>query len=229
MNQYLVATIKPWNIKIFDSRTNDFPGAWTIVTDPVKLNTAIVQKLKPRYIFFPHWSWIVPAAILEAVECVCFHMTDVPYGRGGTPLQNLIERGHTQTMLTALKMTEKLDSGPVYLKRPLSLAGTAQEIFERASKLAFDMIEEIVKTEPKASPQVGKPVVFKRHTEAQSRLPSNENIEKLYDHIRMHDAETYKRAFIEIDSYHIELHDAQISGDTIMAKAVLRLKGEKDD
>ncbi len=25
-------------------------------------------------------------------ECVCFHMTDVPYGRGGSPLQNLIIR-----------------------------------------------------------------------------------------------------------------------------------------
>jgi methionyl-tRNA formyltransferase len=213
---------------MFENRTSDFPGAWNMITDPADLSAAKVQALKPRYIFFPHWSWIVPSTILHTVECVCFHMTDVPYGRGGSPLQNLIVRGHSQTMLTALKMTEELDAGPVYLKRPLSLAGTAQEIFVRASKLAFDMIEEIVKTEPKTEPQVGKPVVFERRTAVQSQLPSGESIENLYDHIRMLDAETYDHAFVENDFYHIELHDAKISGNTVTATAVLRLKGGKD-
>ncbi len=37
------------------------------------------------------------------------HMTDVPYGRGGSPLQNLIARGHTSTKLTAMRMTAEVD------------------------------------------------------------------------------------------------------------------------
>jgi len=37
-------------------------------------------------------------------------MTDVPYGRGGSPLQNLIVRGHTETKLTALRCVRDLDA-----------------------------------------------------------------------------------------------------------------------
>ncbi len=85
--------------------------------------------------------------ILKEIECVCFHMTDVPYGRGGSPLQNLIVRGHRETRLTALRMTSELDAGPVYLKRNLSLEGGAEEIYLRASALSAEMIQQIVRDE----------------------------------------------------------------------------------
>ena len=57
-----------------------------------------LKKITPRYIFFLHWDWRVPHVIWQQHECVCFHMTDVPYGRGGSPLQNLILEG-TMTIL----------------------------------------------------------------------------------------------------------------------------------
>lgn len=66
-------------------------------------------------------------------------MTDVPYGRGGSPLQNLILAGHADTQLTALKMVEEMDAGPVYAKRPLSLEGKAQDIYEKAGELSFSL------------------------------------------------------------------------------------------
>ncbi len=34
----------------------------------------------------------MPREIFENWACVVFHMTDLPYGRGGSPLQNLIVR-----------------------------------------------------------------------------------------------------------------------------------------
>lgn len=51
--------------------------------DPLRLNAFM-----PSYIFFPHWSWKIPAEIYERFECVIFHMTDV-FGRGKSA-QNLI-------------------------------------------------------------------------------------------------------------------------------------------
>ena len=54
--------------------------------------------------FFVHWSRRVPDHWLPRYECACFHMTDVPFGRGGSPLQNLIERGHRETQLSASRM-----------------------------------------------------------------------------------------------------------------------------
>ena len=64
-----------------------------------------------------------------------FHITDLPYGRGGSPLQNLIERGYSSTKLTALRCTADLDAGPIYSQEVLNLAGTAEEIFLRADAL----------------------------------------------------------------------------------------------
>ena len=57
-----------------------------------KLNFQNIKKIKPKYIFIPFGSFIVPKDIYSNYECINFHITDLPYGRGGTPLQNLILR-----------------------------------------------------------------------------------------------------------------------------------------
>jgi methionyl-tRNA formyltransferase len=76
--------------------------------------------------------------------CVVFHMTDVPFGRGGSPLQNLIARGIYETRLSALRCEAEVDAGTVYLKRSLSLHGLGEEIFMRAADAMAPMISEIV-------------------------------------------------------------------------------------
>ena len=197
MTNYLVAAIKPWNQRAFTRRIPDFPGEWHLIDQPQDLSAERLASLKPRYVFFPHWSWSVPGEILEAAECVCFHMTDLPFGRGGSPLQNLIVRGHIDTVMTAFRMTDEMDAGPVYMKQPLTLEGTAQEIFERAADLSFNMMMEIIKDKPAPVPQTGEPVIFSRRTPDQNRVPVGATPETLYDHIRMLDAETYPPAFLD--------------------------------
>jgi hypothetical protein len=64
-------------------------------------------------------------------------MTDVPFGRGGSPLQNLIVRGRRETKLTALRMSREFDAGPVYMKEPLSLEGGAEEIYLGSADLMW--------------------------------------------------------------------------------------------
>ena len=137
-NNYVVATVKTWNDKAFALHTSKIAGHWHLVKSPEELTLEYLLDIKPRYIFFPHWSWIVPVEITKQYECVCFHMTDVPYGRGGSPLQNLIIRGHTETKLSALNMQSGLDVGPVYIKKDLSLQGSATNIFERAAELVYE-------------------------------------------------------------------------------------------
>ena len=65
-----------------------------VIRDKKDLNIKYINEINPRFIFFAHWSSIIPKSIHEDFECVIFHMTDLPYGRGGSPLQNLIVRGH---------------------------------------------------------------------------------------------------------------------------------------
>ena len=158
---YIVATIRPWNIKAFYNIINKYPGDWHLISSKEDLNIQKLKTLKPRYIFFPHWSEKVPKNIINTFECVCFHETDLPYGRGGSPIQNLIILGHTKTVITALKMNEEFDSGPIYLKESLSLEGLAEEIYNRASIVVAEMIKTIITNNPKHKKQVGKPVIFK--------------------------------------------------------------------
>ena len=68
-----------------------------LLTRKEDLNPRHLARLKPQFIFFPHWSFMIPPEVFQHYECVIFHMTDVPYGRGGSPLQNLISRGIYRT------------------------------------------------------------------------------------------------------------------------------------
>ena len=220
MNDYVVATVKEWNIQAFERNTERMSGRWHLITRPDNLTVEYLLQLKPKYIFFPHWSWIVPVAILNCSECVCFHMTDLPYGIGGSPLQNLILRGHKTTKLTALRMVEQVDRGPIYCNQSMTLDGSAQEIYERAADKIYNMIEYVIKNELVPKPQKGKETVFDRRTPALSVLPENGDLVKLYDHIRMLDADTYPRATINYGEYRITLSDAELSKESHLTARV---------
>lgn len=215
--RYIVAGSKPWNRRIFDEVIRHYPGEWYYVDDPAVLTIEWVDSIRPRYIFFLHWSWKVPDELIHRYECVCFHMTDVPYGRGGSPLQNLILRGHYHTKLTALRMVTDFDAGPVYYKEDLCLAGNAEEIYIRATRLAARMIQRMIEEEPVPKPQVGEPTVFRRRKPAESRIPRLESLEALYDFIRMLDAQGYPHAFLEYEGFRYEFRRAQLYDGAIVA------------
>lgn len=222
MSSYLVATVKPWNIMAFFYHTVKLPGTWALTSNPDFL-LASIKEAKPRYVFFPHWPWKVPSEITDNYECVCFHMTDLPYGRGGSPLQNLILRQHKDTMLTALRMTDELDAGPIYMKKPLSLEGRAEEIYSRAADLMYEMVESIIRDNPLPVPQQGEVTSFKRRTPERSRLPSRD-MDFLYDHIRMLDAPTYPLAYLEWGEFRIQFHHARKVNGMIEAQVIIGKK-----
>ncbi len=117
----------------------------------------------PRWIFFLNWSHRVSNAVLASSECCNFHAAPVPYGRGGAPIENMILRGHTETVITAHRMTSELDAGDVYLRSaPVSLDGTKDEILIRFIEPTSALIANIVRHEVKPSPQVGEVVPFRR-------------------------------------------------------------------
>ena len=224
MNEvYIVAGCKPWTVKAFSELVVMLPGNWLLVENPTELRQLLPLLVKrPKYIFFLHWSWRVAKEIVDEHECIAFHMTDLPYGRGGSPLQNLILRGHESTMVTAFKMTNELDAGPVYLKLPLSLHGRAEEVYERAMRVAVIMISTFVFNKMEPTPQYGKPEYFTRRTFQESEIPDDLSLAKLYDFIRMLDAPTYPAAFLDAKGFRFEFKDAEHSDNTIKCKVEIR-------
>lgn len=220
---YIVSSIGEWNKKLFDRNTKILAGEWYFCSTPSELNQ-LLEEHSPRYIFFPHWRWIVPESVLNKSECVCFHMTDVPYGRGGSPLQNLIVRGHKNTVLTALRMEKGLDTGPVYLKKKLSLDGAAKEIYKRASLLTWEIIKELIRKKSKPTLQTGKPYIFTRRTSKESKIPLSLTLEQIYDYIRMLDAPDYPEAFLDIGNYRLTFNTAEFVDQQLKVTAYISIR-----
>lgn len=210
---YILAGVQPWNIENFKLlKKKDSGSKWLLIQDKNSLNIQKVKLFNPRYIFFPHWSWIIPREIWSEYDCVVFHMTDLPYGRGGTPLQNLILRGHKATKISALKVNGGIDEGDIYLKANLSLTGSANQIYRRASKIIFTkMIPYIMQNEPIPKKQSGKVTEFQRRKPGDSRMLADLGLKGAYDFIRMLDADGYPKAFIETQTLRFEFKKAKLA------------------
>jgi methionyl-tRNA formyltransferase len=191
--------------------------AFELIGSAADLTFERLQAIGPRFVFFPHWSDRIDARIYEQFECVIFHMTDLPFGRGGSPLQNLISRGIYDTQMSALRCVEEIDAGPIYLKAPLNLHGSAEEIFVRAARVIEDLIVEIVRNQPEPVPQSGTPTLFKRRKPEESNLVTVQSLDELFDRIRMLDAEGYPHAFLEAGSFRLEFTRASRKAGSVQA------------
>ncbi len=221
---YILASSRPGYEKIVKRLTSETGERFVYFTSKEELVSKVLNEIKPTYIFFPHWSYIIPDEIYTNFECVMFHMTDLPFGRGGSPLQNLIARGIYETQITAFRCGKGLDTGSIYCKRPLSLYGTAEEIYMRAADIIEDMIKWIIANQPEPVPQQGEGCCFPRRKPEEGNITELESLEKLYDHIRMLDAEGYPRAFLETKHFRLELERASLKPDFIKADVIIRRK-----
>ena len=195
---------------------------------PEDLDPEVLSARDVETIFFPHWSWKIPAAVYETYECIIFHMTDVPFGRGGSPLQNLIVRGFTETKISALRCVEELDAGPVYRKRPLALGGTAEEILLRADRVIEDMIVEILQDRPDPVPQAGEVTHFARRRPKDGDLSACPDLQTVHDMTRMLDANGYPSAFLEIGALRLEFSRSSLRHGEVIADVRIRLRTRED-
>ncbi len=217
MKTYIILSEKPWNKNLVTNLQDD-NLKWVLINNKKDFTYENLNELNPQKIFIPHWSYYIPEKIYTNFECIVFHETDLPFGRGGSPIQNLIERGITQTKISAIRVNKEIDGGDIYLKKDLFLYGAAEEIFIRANKIIEEMISEILQKNIKPEPQIGQPTIFKRRNPDQSNISSLSEIEKVYDYIRMLDAEGYPKAFIENDYFRFEFSRASLkSNQTIFA------------
>lgn len=211
MRNIVIATSRAWNEWIAKDLIQDLGDTVNVylITKASELTKKNLEDMKVDIVFFPHWSSIIPKVIYENYLCVIFHMTNLPYGRGGSPLQNLIEKGHSDTTISAIRCVENLDAGPVYLKSPLSLDGSATEIFTRMSIVIKKMIVQFIKHKPKSVDQKGKIVEFKRRSPSESNILDVKDTMKAFDHIRMLDADGYPRAFFETKYLKFEMSNTE--------------------
>ena len=195
--KYLFCAYRIWALELYQKLAKKHKN-FRLLKDHQKLTYSYVKKLEPEFIFFPDWSWIVPKEILNNFKCVCFHESDLPKFRGGSPLQNQIVRGIEKTITTAFIMDEGIDHGDILLKKDLSLKGSIDDIFARMIQNDFEMIDLIISGKFRMKKQKGKPSFYKRRKPSQSELKKLDYSKKyLYNFIRML-GEPYPNANIKI-------------------------------
>ena len=120
-------------------------------------------------------------------------------------------------------MVKEIDAGPIYLKKTLSLNGLAEEIYIRSSKIVFEMIESIIVNNLQPKNQEGTPTIFKRRDPSQSYISEEiNNLEELFDFIRMLDAEGYPSAKFIYNGFIFEFRRPAYRTDKINASVEIR-------
>ncbi len=147
---------RQWAFTILDRLSKQLdPAKSTIVTiGTVKYDQEIIDYTKYRNLFFLEptkkqdfirfvqdarltvalfygWSWIVPKALTDHLDCLCLHPSLLPRYRGGTPFQHQILNNEQEGGLTIFRMNDILDGGDILAQKSFSLAGTLKDILDR--------------------------------------------------------------------------------------------------
>ena len=186
-----------------------------LIRDKEDLRLDLLNKIDPEIIFFPHWSSKVDEEIIKKFKCISFHSAPLPYGRGGSPIQNMIIRGHQETQVCSLLMRKEFDTGPIFLRTAVNLEGNLDEILVRIYEAISSQIKVLKKGGIKPEEQVGKEVNFRRLKDQDNQIDFMSSLEMIFNNIRMLDSDLYPSAYINIGDYKIEFSNADLTKDVL--------------
>ena len=122
-------------------------------------------------------------------------------------------------------MNNEIDAGDVITKRNLSLRGSAQEIYEKSSKIIFKLIFDIIKMKKiNRYKQKGNVVKFKRLKNNSNINSKIKNIDQVYNHIRMLDADSYKKAYLDKGKVRITFFNVKKIKNKLLSMAIIEKK-----
>lgn len=235
MARYLLVSNKPWGkIALNELRKWVPEHEWQLIQDQEKEGSPARCYSAA---FFLHYGKLVPDYFLSQTPCFGFHLAPLPFGRGGTPLQNMILSGVASTPISMFKMEPgaAFDSGPlmvgmsgIEVSEDISLTGrAAEDIYRQAMYEATAKIASYVKGYLQPKEQEGEVVSFTRLTTKHNEIPSNNvTLDTIFDYIRMTDAETYPKAWLKIGKIKIEFSRAALRLGRVDCDAKITIENE---
>lgn len=209
---------REWALRIYDELARETPHDFLIIRSRAEYDEAKLRAFKPDLVLFYGWSWIVPGEVVKEIPCVMLHPSPLPRYRGGSPIQNQIIAGETESAVTLFLMDDGMDSGPILATAPLSLRGRIGDIFDRITSIGIALTRSILEDGLNPVPQdEGLATMVARRKPAKSEITLDEIREKparfLYDKVRMLQ-DPYPNAFIRTsDGKRLLILDARIDGE----------------
>jgi methionyl-tRNA formyltransferase len=132
--------------------------------------TAQLLRYRPDVMVVAAYGLILPQAILDTprLGCINIHASLLPRWRGAAPIQRAILAGDATTGISIMRMDAGLDTGPVYLKRPIAIKPeeTAGELQSRLAELGatciLETLDALASGTARAEPQDGSGVTYAR-------------------------------------------------------------------
>ncbi|WP_457569038.1 methionyl-tRNA formyltransferase [Desulfurobacterium sp.] len=122
-------------------------GIPVVQPEKVKGNEKLFEKLRniaPDFIVVAAYGKILPKELLEIpkIAPVNVHASLLPKYRGASPIQSVLLNGEEKTGVTIMRITEKLDSGDIYIQEetPISVDDTAQTLHDRLAVMGGDLL-----------------------------------------------------------------------------------------
>ena len=126
------------------------------VLKPTKIRTpeflAELKSFAPDLIVVAAYGRILPQSILDAPRIMPMnvHASLLPRHRGASPIEGAILAGDVGTGVTIMRVVEKMDAGPMILKRTIQIApedtqGTLKEkLAELGAAALLDALEQLI-------------------------------------------------------------------------------------
>lgn len=162
--------------------------------------------------FFLSCNKIVKDNILKLhTHNIVVHASDLPSGKGFSPMQWQVLSGLDEVILTLFEATEELDSGPYYFKEKIHFDGN-ELLYELHEKMANKIIEMCIEyveriNELEAIPQNGEESYFRKMTESDDMIDINKTLAEQFNHFRIEDNEKHPLWFeINGSQYYLKIY-----------------------
>jgi methionyl-tRNA formyltransferase len=135
---------RSWALKIYTGLIESTNHTFLVIRDKNAISHKEFEAFKPELILFYGWSNYVPEEIIKKYTCLMLHPSPLPKFRGGSPIQNQIIRGITNSAITIFKMNEEVDSGEIWASEYLNLDNGIADIFDRMSEIGLRLSKKIL-------------------------------------------------------------------------------------
>lgn len=207
MTKVILCGYRDWAKKIFEAINLN---SKVVVIDTISSQEEYLQKVNSfpidiDLILFIGWSWIIPKETTDKYRCLGIHPSNLPFYRGGSPLQHQIINGVEKSKVSLMTLSSiKLDAGDIWIQEDLDLSGkNMNEVFNNIVKSSIKMLILFFDNYPNISPKeqdISIGSYFKRRNLNQSKLTleqiQNMSLKEIYDFIRCL-TDPYPNAYLE--------------------------------
>ena len=129
------------------------------------------------------------------------HESELPRGKGWSPLTWQILEGKNLIPVTLFEATEKVDEGDIYEQEFLSFEGheLLTEMKDAQGRITIRLIEKFIEKYPnvKCNPQIGESSYYSKRTPKDSELDLDLSLRSQFNNLRVVDNERYPAFFLK--------------------------------